>query len=318
MEQIAHYIYQVYKEQSFSAAAKKLYISQPALSASITRFEKKMGFRIFDRTKLPLSLTPQGRIYIRSIEEIMESESNMRRRIRELSDMSYGSLSIGGSSYSSYFIMADICSAFYKKFPEIRVRLDIGNVGSSDILWEKLKSDEIDVLFTYNNVSRQYIAQPLLTERLVIAMHKDLPGAEKLKPLALTRQDIITKQYAPQQEIEDLSIFGDIEFIAHQRNSITGQRMAQMLGDFKVAPYTIENARHSGVHYNLMCSGIGAIVTADSMIGKTHPEDDNILFFVPKCKESYRVMYLNRKYDSEDNPIIKNFIQTAKEVCARK
>ena len=51
MELIQKYIYQVYKERSFSSAARSLYISQPALSAAVSRFEKEMGIKIFDRTK---------------------------------------------------------------------------------------------------------------------------------------------------------------------------------------------------------------------------------------------------------------------------
>ncbi len=40
------YVYLVYKEQSFSKAAKKLFISQPSLSATIKRIELKIGYPI--------------------------------------------------------------------------------------------------------------------------------------------------------------------------------------------------------------------------------------------------------------------------------
>ena len=64
MELAAKYVYEVYKEKSFSRAAKSLYVSQPALSSTVSRLEKELGFRIFDRATMPLTLTPQGRIYI--------------------------------------------------------------------------------------------------------------------------------------------------------------------------------------------------------------------------------------------------------------
>ena len=53
-----NYFYHVYKEHSFSKAAEKLYISQPSLSAIITREEKKIGSPVFDRSTNPVSLTP--------------------------------------------------------------------------------------------------------------------------------------------------------------------------------------------------------------------------------------------------------------------
>ena len=44
------YVYEVYKEKSFSKAAKNLFISQPSLSANIRRVEEKIGYPIFDRS----------------------------------------------------------------------------------------------------------------------------------------------------------------------------------------------------------------------------------------------------------------------------
>lgn len=316
MELSAKYAYQVYKEKSFSAAAKSLYVSQPALSATISRLEKDLGIRIFDRSKLPLTLTPQGRIYIHSLEEIIESESNMRRKIRELSDMSYGTLTIGGSSYASYFLMSEICGIFYKKFPEIKVTLDIGNYGNSEILLDKLKNDEIDLLVTYVSNKEQYITEPIFNERLVIAMHKEMKGAKELAHLALTHQEILSGVYPKEREIEDLSIFSDVEFIKFGSKSDTARRMTRMLGDYKTAPYEIENSRHSEMHYNLMCEGIGAVMTADSAIVQKQHNAKDILFFVPKNRESHRTIYIARKHSTVDNPIIKNFMQVAKDFCS--
>ena len=42
-----HYVYEVYKEQSFSKAAENLYISQPALSSMIKKVESKVGMPLF-------------------------------------------------------------------------------------------------------------------------------------------------------------------------------------------------------------------------------------------------------------------------------
>lgn len=316
MELSAKYAYQVYKERSFTAAAKALYISQPALSATISKLENELGIRIFDRTKVPLTLTPQGRIYIQALEEIMESESSMRQKIRELSDMSYGSLTIGGSSFTSYFLMSEICGAFHKKYPQIKVNLDIGNVGSSDVLWGKLRSNEIDLLVTYVADHSKYILEPIFKERLVIAMHKEMKGAEELSRLALTHEEILTGKYKKEREVEDLSVFNNIEFIKYPDRSDAARRMTQMLGDFRTASYEIKNARHSEMHYNLMCAGIGAVVTTDSAIRQKQHNADNLLFFLPKSRESHRTIYIARQHITDDNPIVKKFIQTAKIYCA--
>lgn len=318
METVAKYAYEVYKKESFTKAAEALYISQPSLSAAISRLERELGFNIFDRSSIPLSLTAEGRIYIESIEEITESENNMRKRIRELSDMDHGSIIVGGSSYASYLIMSEICGEYYKKNPQIKVTLDIGNIGTSQVLLEKLYNNEIDILITYSKQHARCVTEPLLEEQLVIAMHKNMPGAKELQHLAMTREEFLTKNFSPDREIEDMSIFRNIEFLDFSHKSDIGKQMARLLGNYKTSHYKIQNAKHSEMHYNLMRAGIGAVVTSTLGVEQKLYKDEDILFFVPKSEESYRKIFLVYNSSSKNNPLIKNFIKVAKEIYSKK
>ena len=156
METVAKYAYEIYKAGSFTKAAKELYVSQPSLSAAISRLEGELGFRIFDRTKIPCALTAEGRIYIESLEAIIEVENNMRKSVKEISDFEHGKIIIGGSSHASYLILPEICSSFYKKYPKVNLTLDIGNVGGSRVLIESLENNEIDIIVTYITNVNQY------------------------------------------------------------------------------------------------------------------------------------------------------------------
>lgn len=69
-----NYVYEVYKEQSFSKAAENLYISQPALSSMIKKIETKIGMPLFDRSTSPIQLTECGKKYIKTAEKIMDLE----------------------------------------------------------------------------------------------------------------------------------------------------------------------------------------------------------------------------------------------------
>lgn len=60
------YVYTVYEEKSFSKAAKRLFVSQPSLSAMVKKVESDYDITIFDRTTTPISLTPEGEYYILS------------------------------------------------------------------------------------------------------------------------------------------------------------------------------------------------------------------------------------------------------------
>ena len=315
METIAKYAYEVYKKGSFTKAAKNLFISQPSLSAAISKLESNLGFRIFDRSTSPCSLTPQGRIYIESIEEIIAVENNMRRRIKAFSNNS--SLTVGGTSFASYLLLTKICSEFFKCYPEINVTLDIGNIGSPINLIEKLENNELDILVTYDCNHPNFIVEPILEERLVIAMHKKMLGSKKLEHLALTRDEIITKRYSAEREIEDMSIFSDFDFLEFSLKSDTDHRMSKILGNYRASRYKIENAKHSEMHYNLMCAGVAAVLTTSLAIAQK-PYDENILFFLPKSEESYRKIYLAYNFSSRNNHLIKNFIKVAKDIYSEK
>ena len=75
------YIYEVYKEKSFSKAARKLFISQPSLSANVKRIEQKIGYPVFDRSTNPIQLTECGARYIGAVEEIIAVQNSFANYI---------------------------------------------------------------------------------------------------------------------------------------------------------------------------------------------------------------------------------------------
>ena len=87
MELPLKYAYTVYKEKSFSKAAAKLFVSQPALSATVSKLENSLGFKIFDRSSSPISLTLRGKIYIDYIEDIYEKENILNQKNTNLKMM---------------------------------------------------------------------------------------------------------------------------------------------------------------------------------------------------------------------------------------
>ena len=95
------YVYAVYEEKSFSKAAQKLYITQPALSTAIKKGgKKKIGSPIFDRSTSPIGLTPSGEVYIDAIEKLFALEQNTINQLNNLNGLLAGKLTIGGTDFS--------------------------------------------------------------------------------------------------------------------------------------------------------------------------------------------------------------------------
>ena len=92
MFQGMEYIYTVYQEKSFSKAARKLFISQPSLSATVKRVEEHIGYPIFDRSTKPLTLTEFGKRYISSVEQIISVEHEFSSFMNDWGGLKTGKL----------------------------------------------------------------------------------------------------------------------------------------------------------------------------------------------------------------------------------
>lgn len=99
MEINMQYIYQVYQDGSFTRAAEKLYLTQPALSMAVRQEEKRLGAALFDRSRRPLTLTPEGEAYIRAVEQVKYLEADLGRELDDLQDVRTGRLHVGGTHY---------------------------------------------------------------------------------------------------------------------------------------------------------------------------------------------------------------------------
>lgn len=117
------YVYAVYQERSFSKAAKKLFISQPALSNMVKKAEKEIGAPLFDRSTIPLTVTKEGAYYIKSIEEILFIQRNIKSYFEDLGSLKTGTLSLGGSSFFCSFVFPDLIGRFREKYPDVKIDL---------------------------------------------------------------------------------------------------------------------------------------------------------------------------------------------------
>ncbi len=117
------YILCVAQERSFTKAAAKLYISQPALSQYVATLEEQIKVKLFDRSVTPLKLTLAGEIFINRALEILELKKDLWRELQDLSDNLVGNISIGVSPNRSLYLLPYFFSDLKNSFPNIRVEI---------------------------------------------------------------------------------------------------------------------------------------------------------------------------------------------------
>ncbi|WBW97739.1 LysR family transcriptional regulator [Oceanirhabdus sp. W0125-5] len=134
--------YNVVKEGQISAAAKKLFISQPAVSQSIKQLEEKLGGKVFFRTPKGMKLTSEGQILYKYIEKaygfIIAGES----KFQEMQNLEYGEIVIGASDTLCSHYLLPYLEKFHKEFPQIKIK--VTNRTTYEIL-KLLKNGSVDL-----------------------------------------------------------------------------------------------------------------------------------------------------------------------------
>ncbi|MBP5608538.1 MAG: LysR family transcriptional regulator, partial [Lachnospiraceae bacterium] len=123
IEVIDRYIPVIAAEGTISAAARKLGLSQPAVSLALTQLEKKLGFSIFDRQSSPLKPTPAGRIYISYLNRQAMLISDCFKEISELNGSAGYELKLGASAIYTEALLLPSMISFRNEHKQSRFKL---------------------------------------------------------------------------------------------------------------------------------------------------------------------------------------------------
>ncbi|MDW7674656.1 MAG: selenium metabolism-associated LysR family transcriptional regulator [Bacillota bacterium] len=135
----------VVESKSFTKAAKKLFITQPAVSFQIKALEEELGIKLLDRLEQEICLTDGGKILFEEATTILSSYQEVITGIDKLKNLEVGSLKIGASTIPGEYIMPYILGDFVKEYPNIEVGL---RIGSSKQVADWLRERAIDVGIT--------------------------------------------------------------------------------------------------------------------------------------------------------------------------
>ncbi len=126
---------------SISGAAKRLYVTQPAISTEIAQLERALSVQLFVRTNRGVSLTPEGRVLY---EHVAKGFSFLRAgedKLREFTDLRSGTLRIGASDMTLRFFLLDYIADFRQRYPAVHLHIENGPTPKT---LEALRAGKID------------------------------------------------------------------------------------------------------------------------------------------------------------------------------
>lgn len=169
------YFVQVARAGSFSAAASRLNVAQPALSRQLKKLEDELGAQLLTRHGRGVEITEAGAILLGEAEALIEHLAETVERVRGGRPMIVGQVALGVAPTSGQLIVPELYEEFRKRWPDATLVI---REGISSQLEEWLLNRRIDIAVLHNPLPLEGIEmRPLLHERMVLALAPGHPAA---------------------------------------------------------------------------------------------------------------------------------------------
>jgi DNA-binding transcriptional LysR family regulator len=216
------YLVAVADHGSILAAAEKIAISQPAISAAIKKVESDYSLKIFLRDRPhKLLLTPVGRRFIARARRLLESAEEFDQAAHDMGKNLSGTIQVGCFTPTAAFIVPIILQALQDRKLNISLQVHEADL---DELNTMLAQGSIDLALTYNmSPSPSIEFETLIEERPYVLLAKNDPLAQKaaISLSELVDQDMVSLSLPITQQFF-LSIFSQLKLrpkIRHQTKS---------------------------------------------------------------------------------------------------
>ena len=305
------YVYEVYKERSFTKAAQNLYISQPSLSARIKKIEEIIGEPLFDRSTTPLQLTEVGKVYIEAAEEITQIEQRVENYINDLACLKTGNLAVGASTLFAAYVVPSLITQFNQKFPDVHIQLIEGNTAE---LEEMLGSNALDfVIDNYHYDSILYNKELYCEENILLAVPKHFAVNEELGMYQLSYKNIKNKNYLNQKyPAVPLGRFADLPFIMLTQGNDTRTRGDRLCRNVGFKPNIVLEFNQQSTAYMASSTQLGATFISDILVSQL-PTFENLVYYKLDGEEAKRKVFFYYKTHKYKTRVMEEFVRMMHE-----
>jgi len=161
--------------KSITNAAKKLYMTQPAVSLAIRELEESYGIRLFDRLSRRIQITDNGKRMLEYVIHIVDLFDDMERAIKNPDAV--GELRIGSSLTIGSYLLPRYVERLTSLFPGIKPRVFVNN---SDSIFKSVKEGRLDIGLVEGAVSDDtLIISSFMDDRLIAVCGQRHPFAQR-------------------------------------------------------------------------------------------------------------------------------------------
>ena len=220
---VLRYFLAVAREESISAAADFLHLTQPTLSRQIMELEKELGAQLLIRGSRKVTLTDKGMLLRKRAEELVALAEKTQTEFAASDDTVSGEVYIGGGETHAMRIIARVIKNLQNQYPDIRYQLYSGN---AEDVTERLDKGLLDfgLLIEPTDLSKYDYIRLAATDIWGVLMRKDSPlaAADTIRPqdlwdvpLLASRQRLVHNSIAQwmQKDYDNLNIVANYNLI---------------------------------------------------------------------------------------------------------
>lgn len=167
------YLIAVDKHRHFGHAAESCFVTQPTLSAQLSKLERDLGVILFDRSKMPVIPTEMGVQIIRQAKKVVSESKGIFELVADLKGDVSGVIKLGIIPTLAPYLLHLFIRRFLEKYPH--VKLEVQEMVTEDVV-KKLKNDELDLGIIVTPLGETGVVEkPMFYEKFFAYLSKEHP-----------------------------------------------------------------------------------------------------------------------------------------------
>lgn len=167
------YLIAVDKHRHFGHAAESCFVTQPTLSAQLSKLERDLDVILFDRSKMPVIPTEMGVQIIEQAKKVVSESKGIFELIAHLKGDVSGKIKLGIIPTLAPYLLHLFIRNFLEKYPH--VNLEVQEMVTEEVV-KKLKNDELDLGIVVTPLHEVGIVEkPMFYEKFFAYLSKDHP-----------------------------------------------------------------------------------------------------------------------------------------------
>jgi len=291
-----HVFHTVAQLSSFTKAANRLHMTQPAVTFQVKQLEEQFNTRLFDRNHNRITLTEAGHTVFDFADKILNLYEEMENSVGELTGEMRGVLLVGASTTIGEYLLPRVLGAFRAAYPAMKVRMNVAN--TRDIV-QQVENNTIDIGIVEGAVHNSNLAiRECQPDQLVAIFPRGHKLADK-------------ERIAPGELL-------DYQFVLREEGSGTREVLADYIREGGADPNKLDIVMELGSGESVkgaVESGLGISVVSEATVRKeallgtleVRPLD-------PALERAFSFVHQKQKFRSQ---AVERFYQFIQEQCKK-